>query len=54
MSRTGDPDFPEGLLRMIGKKHSEDVERLLTVGFALTTAAETKPAGHSKLSAVDQ
>lgn len=53
LRRAGDPNFTEGLLRMVGEEHTEDVERLLAVGFALTTAAETKPAGHLKLSILD-
>lgn len=53
LRRTGDPDFTEGLLKMIGDKHTEDVERLLAVGFALTTAACTRPAGVSKGSILD-
>lgn len=54
LRRIGDPNFTEGLLRMVGEEHTEDVKRLLAVGFALTTAADTKPAGHSKLSILDQ
>lgn len=53
LRRIGDPDFTEGLLRMVGEEHAEDVERLLAVGFALTTAADTRPAGHCKLSILD-
>ena len=54
LRRTGDPDFTEGLLRMVGEEHTEDVEMSLAVGFALTTAADTKPVGHSKLSILNQ
>ncbi|MCJ1383643.1 hypothetical protein MMC17_006757 [Xylographa soralifera] len=50
LRRTGDPDFAEGLLKMLKEEHSEDEERLLAVGFALTTAAHTRPAGVSSVS----
>ena len=46
LRRMGVPDFTEGLLRMVGEDHTEDVKRLLAVGFALTTGACTRPAGH--------
>jgi len=53
LRRTGDPDFTEGLLKIIGEEHTEDAERLLAVGFALTTAACTRPAGVYKVRILD-
>ena len=41
--RTGDPNFTQGLLEMIGHEYQEEVEQLLAIGFALTTAAMTRP-----------
>lgn len=53
LRRTGDLDFIEGLLKIIGEEYTEDVERLLAVGFALTTAACIRPAGVSKVRILD-
>lgn len=44
LTRTGEPDFAEALLEMVGNDHAEEVEELLAIGFALTTAAATRPS----------
>ena len=58
LQRAGLPSFKKGLLEMIGEENSERVERLLALGFALSIAAYTKPAGgfnvhHEKSENVD-
>ncbi|EQL38001.1 hypothetical protein BDFG_01018 [Blastomyces dermatitidis ATCC 26199] len=43
--RTGTPEFTQGLLKYMDN-YQEEAEHLLTIGFALMTAAWTKPSGH--------
>ena len=41
LTRAGDPDFAEGLLEIMGHEFTEEVGKLLAIGFALTTGAAT-------------
>ena len=42
--KSGNPDFTQELLNLMGDENIEEIECLFAIGFALTTGAFTKPA----------
>ncbi len=45
LTRSGDPDFTQGLLELMGDEYLDEVRNLLAISFGLTTAALTRPSG---------
>jgi tRNA A-37 threonylcarbamoyl transferase component Bud32 len=50
LMKSGDPDFTQGLLGLMGDENIEEVECLFAIGFALTTGAFTRPADLSMVT----